>query len=90
MIIYFIKLGRYIDSKSKEKTKESIKELVEKNLARFSWPYDYEFRSELPKTLVGKIAYNVLIHEEEMKNGKNKFDNSDMLEQVEEEDNVND
>ena len=28
MIIYFIKLGRYIDSKSKEKTKESIKELV--------------------------------------------------------------
>ena len=69
---------------------DSIKELVEKNLARFSWPYDYEFRSELPKTLVGKIAYNVLIHEEEMKNGKNKFDNSDMLEQVEEEDNVKD
>ena len=68
---------------------DSIKELVEKNLARFSWPYDYEFRSELPKTLVGKIAYNVLIHEEEMKNGKNKFDNSDMLEQVEE-DNVKD
>lgn len=28
MIIYFIKLGRYIDSKSKEKTKEAIKGLV--------------------------------------------------------------
>lgn len=27
-IIYFIKLGRYIDKKSKEKTKEAIKELV--------------------------------------------------------------
>ena len=29
MIIYFIKLGRYIDKKSKEKTKEAIKELVQ-------------------------------------------------------------
>ena len=29
MIIYFIKLGRYIDRNSKEKTKESIKELVQ-------------------------------------------------------------
>lgn len=28
IVIYFIKLGRYIDFKSKEKTKESIKELV--------------------------------------------------------------
>ncbi len=69
-----------------EELLDSIKELVEKNLARFSWPYDYEFRSELPKTLVGKIAYNVLIHEEKMKNGKNKIDyNEEILEQVEEE-----
>ena len=61
----------------------SIKELVEKNLARFSWPYDYEFRDELPKTLVGKIAYNVLIHEEEMKNKDKNFESSeDLLEQV--------
>ncbi len=29
MIIYFIKLGRYIDKKSKNKTKEAIKELVQ-------------------------------------------------------------
>ena len=64
----------------------SIKELVEKNLARFSWPYEYEFRDELPKTLVGKIAYNVLIHEEEMKNKDKKFIyNKALLEQVEEE-----
>ena len=64
----------------------SIKELVEKNLARFSWPYDYEFRDELPKTLVGKVAYNVLIHEEEMKNKGKKFSNSeDLLEQVDDE-----
>ena len=28
IVIYFIKLGRYIDSKSKDKTKEAIKKLV--------------------------------------------------------------
>ena len=27
-------------------------------------PYDIEFRSELPKTLVGKVAYRVLEEEE--------------------------
>ena len=43
---------------------ESIKSLVEQNLARFSWPYDYEFRDDLPKTRIGKIAYNVLMQEE--------------------------
>ena len=63
---------------------DSIKALVEQNLARFSWPYDYEFRKELPKTLVGKVAYNVLIHEEEMK--KQNYDvNEELLEQVEDE-----
>ena len=64
----------------------SIQELVEKNLSRFSWPYEYEFRNDLPKTLVGKIAYNVLIHEEEMKRKDPKFEKADeLLEQVEDE-----
>ena len=43
------------DTKDKEAILDSIKGLVEKNLARFSWPYDYEFRDELPKTTSGKI-----------------------------------
>jgi long-chain acyl-CoA synthetase len=30
-------------------------------------PYDIEFRKELPKTLVGKVAYRVLEEEEEEK-----------------------
>ena len=65
---------------------DSIKELVEKNLARFSWPYDYEFREELPKTKIGKIAYNVLIHEEEMKRKDKAFKESqELLEQVDDE-----
>ena len=69
-----------------EEVLNSIKELVEKNLARFSWPYEYEFRDELPKTLVGKVAFNVLIHEEEMKNKDREWEKSDeLLEQVEDE-----
>ena len=63
-----------------------IKSLVEQNLSRFSWPYDYEFRDDLPKTRIGKIAYNVLIHEEEMKNRNKQFsDKEELLEQVEDE-----
>ena len=66
---------------------ESIKSLVEQNLARFSWPYDYEFREDLPKTRIGKIAYNVLMQEEEMKNkGKIFSDKEELLEQVDNED----
>lgn len=36
---------------------EEIKEYCRQNLAKYSWPYEYEFREELPKTLVGKIDY---------------------------------
>lgn len=47
---------------------KEIKEHCEKNLARYSWIAEYEFRSELPKTLVGKIAYSKLEEEERVKN----------------------
>ena len=39
---------------------------IRKNVAKYALPYDIEFRSELPKTLVGKVAYRVL-EEEELK-----------------------
>ena len=40
--------------------KKEIKKYCEENLVRYSWPYEYEYRKELPKTLVGKIAYRDL------------------------------
>ena len=49
--------------------KKSIKELCEKNLARYSLPYEYEFRKSLPRTLIGKVDFNKLA-EEELKKGK--------------------
>lgn len=47
-----------------DKTKESLMAYARKNIAKYSMPYDIEFRKELPKTLVGKVAYRVLEEEE--------------------------
>ncbi len=40
--------------------KQDILEYCKKHIAKYAMPYDIEFREELPKTLVGKIAYTVL------------------------------
>lgn len=40
--------------------KKKIKAYTEECLVRYSWPYEYEYRKELPKTLVGKINYKEL------------------------------
>lgn len=45
-------------------TKESIMAHCKKNIAKYAMPYDIEFRDELPKTRVGKIAYTELEKEE--------------------------
>ena len=44
--------------------KKSIKELCNKNLARYSIPKYYEFRKSLPKTLIGKVDLKKLSEEE--------------------------
>ena len=50
--------------------KKEIKELCEKNLARYSIPRDFEFRKSLPKTLIGKVDLKKL-QEEEREKGEN-------------------
>ena len=47
--------------------KNEIKELCQKTLARFSLPYEYEFRKSIPKTLIGKVDFRKLQEEEEEK-----------------------
>ena len=47
-----------------EEMKAEILEYCKKNIAKYAMPYDIEFRDELPKTLVGKVAYRVLEEEE--------------------------
>ncbi len=54
----------------KDEILKEIKECCEKKLAKYSWPYEYEFRNELPRTLVGKVAYSKLEEEEKTKSEK--------------------
>ena len=50
-----------------DETKKSILEHCAKHVAKYAMPCDVEFREELPKTLVGKVAYRVLEEEEQEK-----------------------
>lgn len=45
--------------------KEDILRYCSKYIAKYALPYTIEFRAELPKTLVGKVAYTVLEKETE-------------------------
>lgn len=50
-----------------EKTKEILMEYCRKHIAKYAMPYDIEFKTEMPKTLVGKVAYRALEEEETAK-----------------------
>ncbi|MCQ2558807.1 MAG: AMP-binding protein, partial [Oscillospiraceae bacterium] len=58
----FVKLNPNIAPN--DETKNAILDYCRKNIAKYAMPYDIEFREELPKTLVGKVAYRVLEEEE--------------------------
>lgn len=59
------------DVEANEAIRNEIYDHCAKNLAKYSLPYEIEFRSDLPKTLVGKVAYRKL-EEEEKEKKKNK------------------
>ena len=50
-----------------QETKDELLAYCRKYIAKYAMPYDIEFRNELPKTLVGKVAYRVLEEEEARK-----------------------
>ena len=47
-----------------QELKDELMAYCRKQIARYALPYDIEFRTELPKTLVGKVAYRILEQEE--------------------------
>ena len=47
-----------------EATKRELMDYCKKHIAKYAMPADIEFRDELPKTLVGKVAYRKLEEEE--------------------------
>ena len=54
-----------------EQSKDLIKAYCEKHIAKYAMPREFEFRTELPKTLVGKVAYRKLEEEEAGKHTNN-------------------
>lgn len=58
----FVKLAP--DVPANDETKQLLLDFCRKNVAKYAMPYDIEFRDELPKTLVGKVAYRQLEEEE--------------------------
>ena len=47
-----------------EETREELMAYCRKHIAKYAIPKEIEFRAELPKTLVGKVAYRVLEEED--------------------------
>ena len=58
----FVKLAAGVEAN--DATKRAILEHCRKHVAKYSMPYDIEFKDDMPKTLVGKVAYRVLEEEE--------------------------
>ena len=58
----FVKLTP--DAAPNEETKRQLMDYCRKHIAKYAMPYDIEFREDMPKTLVGKVAYRVLEEEE--------------------------
>jgi len=64
----FVKLKPGVEKT--DETRQQILDYCRKNIAKYAMPYDIEFKDDMPKTLVGKVAYRVL-EEEELKKIKN-------------------
>ena len=64
----FVKLAAGVQPGAE--VKNELIEYCRKHIAKYAMPYDIEFREDLPKTLVGKVAYRVLMEEEKAKQKK--------------------
>ncbi len=47
-----------------EETKQILMDYCREHIAKYAMPYDIAFKEDMPKTLVGKVAYRVLEEEE--------------------------
>ena len=47
-----------------DETRQTLLDYCRKHIAKYAMPYDIEFKDDMPKTLVGKVAYRVLEEEE--------------------------
>ena len=66
------------DVEQSEAVREDLFAYCRKNIAKYAMPYDIELRDELPKTLVGKVAYRILENEEAAR--RRQFEQEDAAE----------
>ncbi len=52
------------EAEPNDATKQILMEHCRKHIAKYAMPCDIEFKADMPKTLVGKVAYRVLEEEE--------------------------
>lgn len=64
----FVKLAAGVSAD--EATRQELMDYCRKHVAKYAMPYDIEFKDDMPKTLVGKVAYRVLEEEELTKEQK--------------------
>ena len=58
----FVKLAPGVPAS--DATKRELLDYCGRHIAKYAMPYDIEFKEDMPKTLVGKVAYRVLEEEE--------------------------
>ncbi len=58
----FVKLAPKVEPS--EEVKQELLDYCSKHVAKYAMPYDIEFKEDMPKTLVGKVAYRLLEEEE--------------------------
>ncbi|MBR2264246.1 MAG: hypothetical protein IJ917_07910 [Firmicutes bacterium] len=61
----FVKLTAKADPT--EETRQILMDYCREHIAKYAMPYEIEFKTDMPKTLVGKVAYRQLEEEELMK-----------------------
>ena len=68
-------------SQPTEACKKELLDYCRKHIAKYAMPSDIEFREELPKTLVGKVAYRVLEEEENAKQAQKAVEDAKRAEE---------
>ena len=74
----FVKLAAGV--KPDKAVREELLAYCRRHIAKYAMPYDIEFKDDMPKTLVGKVAYRVLEEEELSKMQSNESKDSEQHE----------
>ena len=74
----FVKLAAGV--KPDKAVREELLAYCRRHIAKYAMPYDIEFKDDMPKSLVGKVAYRVLEEEELSKMQSNESKDSEQHE----------